>query len=83
MVHESVEAGTSARRTARMRGFEASARHMHTDKQRSSLAAMGQRAHSKLINVLANEHLLGPCTHVCVVMRQRVHVAAGSWEYMV
>lgn len=54
---------------------------MHADKQGSSPAARGQRARSKLINVLANGHLLGPCAHVCVVTRQRVHVPAGSWEY--
>lgn len=54
---------------------------MHADKQGSSPAARGQRARSKLINVLANGHLLGPCAHVSVVTRQRVHVPAGSWEY--
>lgn len=69
IVNESVEAGTSARRPARLRGFEASARHMHADKRGSSPATRGQRARLKLINVLAKGHLLGPCAHVCVLVR--------------
>lgn len=74
MVNESVEVGTSARRPARLRGFEARARHMHADKQGSSPATRGQRARLKLINVLAKGHLLGLCAHVFVRARYRVHV---------
>lgn len=74
IANESVAAGTSAHRPARLRGFEASARHMHADKRGSSPATRGQRARLKLINVLAKGHLLGPCTHVCVLPKFRVHV---------
>lgn len=73
IVNESVEDGTSARRPARLKGFEASARHMHADKRGSSPATGGQREHLKLINVLAKGHLLGPCAHVRVLNVLQAH----------